>query len=720
MKFTARFFCMLLAAALLFGLVPSAFADDTSGTLENSMIHWDLDLSTGVLTISGTGKMPYSNLGHPWDTYKHLVKKVIIQYGVENIGYRAFHGCEAMEEIVIPDSVTEINDSAFTYCSSLKAVLLPQNLTNLGSSAFHGCSSLTSIDIPGGVQTIAGFPFQGCSLSSITLHEGLEVIGQNAFRGVGISSISIPSTVKKIGECAFELCSQLTEIHLAEGLEELGYRSFSGTGLKSITLPASLRYITPGAFAFDTPERITVLSQRIQYGADSPYEAACVYAYSGSSTEALWQKNKEFTFRPIYFTDVMPSAWYFDAVRYSKENGLFNGTSQTAFSPSATMTRAMAVTVLHRYAAQLPAPEAEQEPAEAPVFSDVRAGSWYADAVAWAAEHEIVKGVGDGKFNPDGTLTREQLVTILHRFAGWLGDDVSAEGSLDAFSDAADVGSYAQEAALWATRNGIINGVGGGRLDPKGSATRAQVATILMRYIEDVRGAAHPQLYLYADEADLTTLTRLAGEYGRLHPELTIHVAQTDPRSFSTDYLLDGRRDLFFASNENVLHNIHGYNVAERTELRLSSDRLHFAVAAGDPKGIGSWTNLVKLLKYDLVGVGYARASENDSFAYNFARDALQTGGAYFSELQGFSLTPYASTDAVAAALMDGSLDVGTCWQSEIEEYGLTALPDIPFDTDWSFVKYHGSVVLPALTRGHEQAAAFVEWLAAHPESFDA
>ena len=180
------------------------------------------------------------------------------------------------------------------------------------------------------------------------------------------------------------------------------------------------------------------------------------------------------------FTDVADDAWYADAVRYVYENGMMNGTDDTAFSPDANTTRAMIVTMLYRM---------EAEPtAQGSGFTDVAAGSYYADAVAWAAENGIVNGVSETSFAPDDSITREQMAAILYRYAQYKGYDVTASGNLSAYTDASQVSGYAAAAMQWANGEGLITGVTGTALDPQGSATRAQVATILMRFCEGIAG----------------------------------------------------------------------------------------------------------------------------------------------------------------------------------------------------------------------------------------
>ena len=181
---------------------------------------------------------------------------------------------------------------------------------------------------------------------------------------------------------------------------------------------------------------------------------------------------------PSYlFRDVKFGDWYHEAVDFAVEHGLFKGMSETAFEPNTPMTRAMLVTVLWRYEGQ---PEEGEN-----VFSDVKDGEWYAKAVAWAAKNGIVTGIGGGKFDPNGSITREQMAAILFRYSDSKGYDTEIRASLSDFPDRAKVGAWAQEAMQWAVAAKLITG-NVGKLDPQGSATRAQVATILMRFIENI------------------------------------------------------------------------------------------------------------------------------------------------------------------------------------------------------------------------------------------
>lgn len=206
---------------------------------------------------------------------------------------------------------------------------------------------------------------------------------------------------------------------------------------------------------------------------------------AGQQTYAFDVVNGVTAIARFLFTDVVAGTWYYGAAAYAYNNGLFAGMTPTTFAPNATMTRAMLVSVLWRLAGE-PAPKAPN------TFVDVPDGAWYTDAVTWAAENGVVSGIGGSRFDPSGFVTREQTAEILYNYAHSKGYDVSARADLTAFPDAGSVSGWAEEALSWANAAGLINGTvrdGQTILDPQGSASRAQVAMILMNYVEHVVNA---------------------------------------------------------------------------------------------------------------------------------------------------------------------------------------------------------------------------------------
>ena len=180
------------------------------------------------------------------------------------------------------------------------------------------------------------------------------------------------------------------------------------------------------------------------------------------------------------FTDVTSGDWFYDAVAYVYDKGMMEGTTDTTFAPAMNLTRSMIAQVLYNLEERPEAPGAAG-------FPDVAAGAWYADAVNWAAARGIVKGYDTGAFGPEDSVTREQLAAILYRYAQAKGYDTTQGGmAVREFSDSASISDWAQEAMAWAVNAQVLSGKGNGVLDPQGTATRAEVAQMLMNFGEHV------------------------------------------------------------------------------------------------------------------------------------------------------------------------------------------------------------------------------------------
>lgn len=214
----------------------------------------------------------------------------------------------------------------------------------------------------------------------------------------------------------------------------------------------------------------------IQAAADIP-EVEEALAGAKKAIDAI-PTRAELEAKELPYTDVKEGAWYYQAVQYAVNQGLFQGTTESTFSPNGTMSRAMAVTVLYRLAGS---PEVEGTVD----FTDVDAEAYYYRALVWAWEAGIVQGVDAERFAPQSMVTREQLVSLLYRYAQTQNMDVSEKADLGDYADAEQVSAYAREAMAWAIGNGIVEGVDAATLAPKGTATRAQAAAILMRFLEN-------------------------------------------------------------------------------------------------------------------------------------------------------------------------------------------------------------------------------------------
>ena len=177
------------------------------------------------------------------------------------------------------------------------------------------------------------------------------------------------------------------------------------------------------------------------------------------------------------FTDISEKDWFYGDVMFVYENGLMHGTSKTLFSPHGTVMRGMMATILWRMEGS-PVPKGKNS------FTDVEAGKWYADAITWTAENGIFAGYGKDKFGPDDPITREQLTAIFYRYVDYKGYDLTVKGDLDKFKDADKITDYAKTAMQWAVGSGLVKGKSGNLLDPQGTATRAEIAAMLHRFIE--------------------------------------------------------------------------------------------------------------------------------------------------------------------------------------------------------------------------------------------
>ena len=231
-----------------------------------------------------------------------------------------------------------------------------------------------------------------------------------------------------------------------------------GTAVPSGTrLTAGHRYLV----GEDTSAALAVRSGVMYLGLQGSY------TFTDSGTQSL------------PFVDVARGDWYESAVEYAYTNGLFSGTSADAFSPNLTMNRAMLVTVLYRLAGS---PEEELNSAQAS-FWDVAADSWYAPYVRWGYVQGVTAGTGEGSFGPEQSITRQQLLVMLHSFARqYLGLTLTSGADLSQYSDGGQTASWAQEAVSWAAANQLIVPSGDGTIRPEDPASRAEVATILMKF----------------------------------------------------------------------------------------------------------------------------------------------------------------------------------------------------------------------------------------------
>lgn len=460
------------------------------------------------------------------------LRSVKLPKTVSSLGDYFFAGCTALERIVLPDSVTEIGSNLFNGCTALTDVTLSTNLQAIPENTFYGCANLQKLVAPYAVTKIGKTAFANCtSLTELTLLRNVTEAAADALSypeqvtvygvkgtyaetyaasvGARFAAIDRPATAVflpksvtlKVGgsgrflpsldpiDCTDELVWSSSDASVA-AVSADGTVTGRKDGSAVITVTAG-SVSARCEVAVGTPAHVhsytaVVTAPTCAVQGYTTYTCSCGEYYYDDYVPALGHSYVDGVCtrcgasRPeTRFVDVKLGSWYYNSIVYAVSNGLMNGVGDSKFEPEEGMTRAMLVTVLWRY---------EGSPKQRPsTFSDVRRGQWYSEAVSWAAKNGIVTGVGDNKFEPDTQITREQIATILYRYAQKKRADTSARGSLSAFPDNGKVNGWAKTALQWCVGEGLIGGTnenGKVYLDPQGTATRAQVATILMRYIE--------------------------------------------------------------------------------------------------------------------------------------------------------------------------------------------------------------------------------------------
>lgn len=490
MKKATRILSLSLVVLLLLGMlnVAAFAADPTSGKCGKNLT-WKFDQSTGALTISGSGDMTNYNDSltehRPWFSYVRSIRSISLPNGLTSIGGDSFGDCVNLKSITIPDTVTSIGRNAFCMCVNLEQVKIGKRVKFIGLCAFANCFKLKSIVIPDSVTSIEESAFSGClSATSLYIGKNLTNIPERAFLCCdSLQNVTIPDAVTSIGCDAFGRCPSLRSVRIGMNATEIGENAFFGCPqLTNVTIPAKVAKIGNRAFGY---------YEENLYDADGSYIGSelkkvngfTVYGCSGTAAETYANGNA-FAFVPSLaarFSDApAQNNWAYKGIEFVVDNGLFFGTTDTTFSPKGAMTRAMLVTVLWRL-------DGTPKPTTTNTFKDVQNGKFYTTAVTWAAENGIVSGIGNNKFNPNGNVTREQMAAFLYRYAQKKGKDTTARADLSIFPDHGRISSYAVEALSWANAAKLISGTannGVTLLDPKGNATRAQVASILMRFAQ--------------------------------------------------------------------------------------------------------------------------------------------------------------------------------------------------------------------------------------------
>ncbi len=292
-----------------------------------------------------------------------------------------------------------------------------------------------------------------------------------------IEKVVIPDTVTAISYHAFSGCENLKEVTLPSGLKEIGSSAFLRcSSMSSIIVPKTVEKIGANALGYLNIESIWNEEDDTWTYEGEKMPDFTILGYEGSAAQA-YAKENDIAFAALAeYNDVNQGDWYYRYVNWAYANGLMKGYENGDFGPADNLTRGQFAIILHRY-------EGTPDVTEKSTFPDVADGLYYSDAIIWAKGTGVVGGYANGNFGPDDYMTREQLATMMYRYAKYKGYDVDKKTDLTAFPDAGNVTEFAETAMSWAVAKGLITG-DNGNLNPQGTANRAVTATIMNRFVE--------------------------------------------------------------------------------------------------------------------------------------------------------------------------------------------------------------------------------------------
>ena len=361
-------------------------------------------------------------------------------------GTQIILGNDFLESVDLPDSIISIQSNVFANCTKLKKVHFGRKQTYLSSGAFKGCGLLSDINMEN-VAGIASNVFEDCTgLKSADLTNA-EYIGAYAFRNcVNLEKVAFGKQTQ-FYEGTFSNCPKISKIYFSKELETIdGYFLSGCDSVKDIYYEGSQEDWNKVAIDPAAADKLKGVTMHYNH--------------------------------PTFF-DVNDADWFYPYVSYVNEKGLMTGLKNTAFGAGQALARAQFAVILHRMNQE---PEVEYTAK----FKDVADQQWYTNAILWANSEGIVTGYSDsGLFGTSDNINREQMAVMMYRYAKYKGEDVSVQGEVGQFKDASSVSGFAKEAMQWAVGTGIITGKDNGtRLDPQGNASRAECATIIMRFAE--------------------------------------------------------------------------------------------------------------------------------------------------------------------------------------------------------------------------------------------
>lgn len=473
----------------------------------------------GTSAIAGYGRPNYdapAAVAHPATD----IKSVEVANGITKVGSWSFATCTALTAASLPNGLTEIGEYAFYNDSSLQSVNLPSTLQTIGNAAFQN-TAIGSVWLPDSVKTIGNSAFFGCqSLVEVVIPEGVKKIEEFTFMGCeNLKSVTLPSTLTSIQLSAFAACDNLADIvfrgtqsqwnsvqKLAEdngggkynltqdihynnaqkvaGFYDVYTDDWFANDVQYVKDHSLMNGTGAGVFEPSTGASRGMIVTILYRLAGSPATAAASSemipleedpsAASQNDEEAAVQENTD----AVIQSEVKDLEEDSSAAPLNDEEAAVQEDEETAPQDDTD-------TVIQSEAKDLTGTEEAQSYSAPSSFKDVEAGAWYSDAVAWAARNGIVNGYEDGRFGPNDPITRQQLATILYRYAGMTGAVSKANGAgvnLYKYKDASQIGDYAVDAMKWVNAAKIMTGTSATTLEPAGNTNRMQIAAVLHRF----------------------------------------------------------------------------------------------------------------------------------------------------------------------------------------------------------------------------------------------
>lgn len=429
------------------------------------------------------------------------VTSYTVPEGVEELDGCAFYACRSLTSLTLPESLGKIGDSALESCSALEKLYVPGNVTEIGRGlAWLGASFQVDLENPSFSSDEAGALYDKAKETLLRfppkaeralIPEGVTALGDDAFSGGKLKSLSLPGSLETIGSFAFNSCPNLTQIILPEGLRSIGERAFTNCAVRSIELPDTLEFLGAYAFsgAYDLGE--VIFPQNIETVEGSLLEDFLCYVERGTPMEQKlidllaryrygkpedYPENIPLPMAGTTYVDVGSDGMWEQDIQTAHAMGWIRGETPLYFRPEKAADRAGLVTVLYRMAGS---PEIEARES----FQDVRPGSYYEKAAAWAKEKGILMG-DRGNMRPQSTVTRQEAAALFYRYLLSQSVEFSPSFSAD-FADRSSIASWAVEAVDALTAKGIfLDGEAGPwgekrSFSPKSGITRRELVSLL-------------------------------------------------------------------------------------------------------------------------------------------------------------------------------------------------------------------------------------------------